>query len=114
MLQAADTAPPGEERPIGDLVSELVDEGKAYARAEVDLAKAIASAKANAAKTPAILFVVATFVAMAALNALAFGIVLALDTLMGPLLAGILAFVLIGAVAGLLGWLGVQKLRDMP
>jgi hypothetical protein len=31
--------------------------------------------------------------------------------LVGPLLGGVVAFILIGAVAGLLGWLGAQKIR---
>lgn len=111
MLKPADTPPAGSERPIGELVTQLVDEGKAYARAEADLAKAIATAKAKALTAPLILFAVALFVAMAALNALAVGIVLALYSFIGPLGAGVLAFVLIGAVAGLLAWLGVTKLR---
>lgn len=111
MLKPADTPPAGSERPIGELISQLVDEGKAYAKAEADLAKAIASAKAKALVTPLILFAVALFVGMSALNALAVGIVLLLYVFIGPLGAGVVAFVLIGAVAGLLAWLGVRKLR---
>ena len=111
MLKPADPAPPASERPIGDIVSDLVDDGKAYARAELNLAKAIAAAKANALKAPVILLVAATFVAMAALNALAVAIFVLLAMVMSPLLAAILAFLLIGSVAGLLGWIGVQKLR---
>ena len=40
--------------PIGELFGQLIDEGKAYAKAELDLAKAIAEAKAEAVKMPAI------------------------------------------------------------
>ena len=114
MLKAPEpTTAPGQPEPsIGDLASQLVDDAKAYARAEADLAKAIAREKANAAKTPLILLVLALFVAMAALNALAVGIFAALATLMGPLLAGIAAFVLIGAAAGILAWAGYSKLRS--
>ena len=36
------------ERPIGELVHELIEDGKAYARAEIDLLKAIAAAKGKA------------------------------------------------------------------
>ena len=51
---------PGDnDRPVGELVHELIEDGKAYARAEVSLVKAIAAAKANALKLPAILFGVA-------------------------------------------------------
>ena len=111
MLKPPDSPPRPSERPIGELVSQLVEDGKTYARAEVDLAKAIAASKARAVTTPLILFAVAVFVAMGALNALCVGIVLALSALVGPLLAGIAAFVLIGAVAAVLAWIGVIKIR---
>lgn len=112
MLKPTDPAPDGEERPIGEIVSNLVDEGKAFARAELDVAKAMAAARANALKAPVILLVAATFVGMAALNALAVAIFILLAMVMSPLLAAVLAFLLIGGTAALLGWLGVQKLRN--
>ena len=34
MLKPAEPGPPPPERPIGELVHELVEEGKAYAQAE--------------------------------------------------------------------------------
>jgi uncharacterized membrane protein YqjE len=113
MLKPTDPPPPGDERPIGEIVSDIVDEGKAYARAELNVAKAIAAAKANALKAPLVLLIAAVFVGMAALNALAVAIFVALAMVMSAPLAGILAFLLIGAVAGLLGWLGVNKLRNL-
>ena len=48
MLKPADPGPPQEERPIGELVHELIENGKSYARAEVGLYKAIATSKAKA------------------------------------------------------------------
>lgn len=111
MLKPADPAPPGSDRPIGDLAGQLVDDAKAFARAEVDVAKAIAGEKANAVKTPLILFAVATFVAMAALNALAVGVVIALDGVMPTILAAVLGFLLFGAIAGAMAWVGYSKLR---
>jgi hypothetical protein len=113
MLKPTDAPPGGNERPIGELVSQLVEDGKAYARAEADLVKAIAAAKARAVTTPVVLLVVAVFVAMAALNALCVGIVLSLATLVGPLAATIITFVVIGGIAGALTWLGVSKLRKV-
>lgn len=112
MLKPADPMPEPEERPIGDIVGDLVDEGKAFARAELDLAKAMAAAKALALRTPIILLVVAAVVAMGAVNALCVAIFFALTTLMGPLLAGVTTFILVGALAALLAWLGVEKLRS--
>jgi hypothetical protein len=110
MLKPAEPTPP-PERPVGELVQELVDEGKAYARAELELGKAIAIAKAKALALPAGLLVAALFVAMAAINALAVGIVLALAVLMGPLLGGIAGMLIFAAIAGALAWYGIDRLR---
>ena len=113
MLKATGDRPPErQERSFGELASQLVDDAKAYARAEVDLVKAIAADKSKPLRVAAILLVAATFVAMAALNALCVGLVIALATLIGPLLAGIVTFVLVAAAAGLIGWIGVSKLRE--
>jgi hypothetical protein len=113
MLKPTEPLPSGEERPIGDIVSDLVDDGKAYARAELNLAKAIASSKAAAFKAPMILLVAAALIGMAALNALAVAIFILLAMVMSPLLAAVLDFVLVGGTAALLGWLGVEKLRKL-
>lgn len=111
MLKPAEPTPP-PERPIGELVQELVDEGKAYARAEFDLGKAIAASKAKALALPAGLLVAALFIGMAALNALVFGVVLALAVLVGPLLGGIIGMLIFAAIAGGLAWFGLERLRD--
>ena len=110
MLKRAEPTPP-PERPIGELVHELVEEGKAYARAELDLAKVIALAKAKALALPAGVLVAALFVGLAAINALVIGVVLALATLIGPLLAGIAGLLIFGAIAGGLAWWGIERAR---
>jgi hypothetical protein len=102
---------PEEERPIGEVVSELVEQGKAYARAEVDLAKAQALAKAAELKIPAILLFSALLFAQAAVTVLAVAVALGLAPLIGPFGGGLVAVLLAGGVAALLGWLGVQKLQ---
>ncbi len=51
----ADGGDDEDEKPIGELFGQLIDEGKAYAKAELGLAKASAEAKAEAAKKPALL-----------------------------------------------------------
>src|SRR5690348_2659889 len=107
MLKPVEPTPP--ERPIGELVHELVEEGKGYARAELGLAKAIAAAKARALALPAALFGVAFILALAAVTALAVGIVLALTKFIGPLLAGFLGFLIFAAIAGLLGWMAADR-----
>lgn len=102
---------PGSERPIGELVSQLLDEGKAYAKAEIGLAKAIASAKAGIFKVPAILFGTALLLAQAAVTVLAVALFHGLAPLMGPVLAGLVAFVIFAAIAGGLAWYGAEMIR---
>ncbi len=116
MLKASDeTAPPpsprGEERPVGELVHALIEDGKAYARAEMGLVKAIAASKADAVKVPAILFGAAFLLLLAAVTALAVLLGVALARFIGPLGGGLAAFVIFAGLAGGLAWLGVRKLR---
>lgn len=111
MLKPADPGPQPPERPVGELVHELIEDGKAYARAEIGLVKAIAAAKGKALAIPAAMFGVAFICALAAITALAVGVVLALETFIGPLAAGFIGMLIFAAVAGLLGWAGYNKLR---
>ena len=112
MLKPAESPPPEDARAIGEIVSDLVDDAKAYARAEFDLAKAIAADKARGLKIGAVLLVVALVGAFGAMTALSVGIFALLATFLGPLLGGIVAFLLIGAIAGLLAWAGIAKITD--
>ncbi len=102
----------GDERPVGELVHELIEDGKAYARAEIGLVKAIAASKANALKVPAILFGAAFLLLIAAVTALAVMVGIALARFIGPLGGGLAAFVIFAGLGGGLAWLGVKKLRD--
>ena len=85
---------------IGEVASRLVDDGKAYLRAEVDATKAMAGARLRAARTGIIVGVAAIFVAQAGLTVLfvAIGWVLAiwLPQWAGLLIAALLALVLAG------------------
>lgn len=114
MLKPTDSSPPERgERPIGEIVGQLVDDGKSYAQAEINVAKAIAAAKADALKTPAILLVASLFLLTGAVDALCIGILMALGAVMSPLLAGIVTFLVVGAIAAALAWIGIGKLRDV-
>ena len=121
MLKPADPPPPGPngerpngERPIGELVHQLVEDGKAYAETEIGVAKAIASAKVEGLKVPAILLGAAFLLAQAAATALAVALLLALLPLIGPLLAGIAAFAIFAGIAAGLGWQAMQMIRRVP
>ena len=106
---SGETPPP--ERPVGELVHELIEEGKAYARAEAGVVKAIVNAKARALAVPAALFGAAFVLALAAVTALAVGTVLALEAMIGPLAAGFAGLAIFAAVAGGLGWYALRRLK---
>jgi hypothetical protein len=111
MLKPVDPGPPKAGRPVGELIHELIEEGKAYALAEIDWVKAIAAAKGKAIAVPAGLFGAAFIFALAAIMALAVGVVVALSRFVGPLAAGFIGMLIFAAVAGGLGWYGYQRLR---
>ncbi len=112
MLKPADNPPPPlNERPVGELVHQLIEEGKAYALAEVGMAKAIAVAKGRALALPFALFATALIFSLAAITALAVGVVMALSTMIGPFAAGFVAMLIFIAIAGILGWYGAQRLK---
>jgi Putative Actinobacterial Holin-X, holin superfamily III len=113
MLKPADPGPPPPERPIGELVHELIENGKAYARAEIGLVKAIAAAKGKALILPAVLFGLTIILALAAITALAVGVVIGLTKFVGPLAAGFLALLIFTAIAGGLAWIGANRLDDI-
>ena len=115
MLKPMNELPPGDgenERSVSELVHELIEDGKAYARAEIGVVKATAAEKVDALKLPAILFGVAFVLALAAIGALAYAVAAGLAALIGPLAGGLLAFLLFAGVAGGLAWFGVAKVRE--
>lgn len=112
MLKPVDPGP-SSDRSIGELVSDLIDHGRDYARAEIDLAKAIAADKLNGAAVPAMLFALALILALAGVTALALGVVAALAKFIGPLAAGLAGLLLFAALAGLAGWYGVERLKRL-
>ena len=92
---------------------ELIDEGKAYARAELGLAKATAEAKADAAKKPALLAAAALLFLIAGVVVLCMTLALALATLVGPLAGGLIAALVTFAIAGGLGLWAKQEMGKL-
>ena len=90
---------------------ELIDEGMAYAKAELGLAKATAEAKADSAKKPIMVGFAALLFLQAAATVLAITIALALATLVGPLAGGLIATLVTLGIAALLG-LWAKKLWE--
>jgi hypothetical protein len=99
--------PAGDPRDesIGDLVNQLVDDARAYAKAEVEVVRQIARHRAGKAKTGAILLVAGAVLLVSSLTALLFGLVLGLAVLIGPLLSGLV-------IAALLAGLGYLLVRS--
>ena len=94
-----------EEKPIGELFGQLIDEGKAYARAELGLVKATAEAKAEAAKMPVLLGAGALLFLIAGVVVLCITIAIGLAILVGPLAGAFLAtLIAFGIAYGLLLW----------
>ncbi len=101
------------EQSIGDLVGRLVEESRIYARAEIDLLKQIARHRAARARTGAILLAAGVVLLLSSLTALILGAVLALATLIGPLLAGLAVAALLAGVGFVLVRTGITGLRAL-
>jgi hypothetical protein len=104
---------PASERPVGELVHQLLDDGKAYAAAEINLARTIAIAKARALVFPSAILFGSLLVAQSAVTALAVGIVIALAKFIGPLLAGVVGLVIFACGAGGLAWYGIRRVGQI-
>ena len=120
-VRATEPAPPGdpmlkrtetihgEPDGIGDLVHRLVEDAKAYGRAEIAYFRTLGTEKANALKLPIILGLVAILFAHAAFLVLIATIFVGLASLMSDTLAGLLTMVICLAAAGGLGYLAYAK-----
>ena len=94
-----------DEKPIGELFGQLIDEGKAYAKAELGLARATAEAKAEAAKKPALLAGAALLFLIAGVVVLCIALAIGLAIFIGPLAGAFLAtLIALGIAYGLLVW----------
>jgi hypothetical protein len=111
-------APAGEPRDesIGALIARLVEDGRSYAEAELEVLKEIAGHRAVRARRALVALAAGWFLLVAAMTALMIGMVSGLAQHMSPFLAG-LAVALPVAAAGYglvsFGWTGVKGLgRD--
>lgn len=110
MGQGGDDA---EEKPIGELFEQLIDEGKAYAKAELGLVKATAEAKVEGARKPALLGAAAALFLIAGVVVLCMTVALALATLVGPLAGGLIAAMLSLAIAYALYAFAMRELEKL-
>jgi hypothetical protein len=95
---------PARRSPVGELVHQLVEDGKAYAQGRSGSRQGDRVGESRSAGAfplrcrGGLLFVLAGF------GVLATGVFFALEPLVGPLLAGLLTFLIFAAIAGALGW----------
>lgn len=101
------------EATIGELVTRLVEDGRAYARAELDLVKRIARHRASKAKSGAILVGIGITLLLCSLTAFVLALVLGLATLIGPFGAGMAVFLVFAIVGGLLAMRGAKGLSAL-
>jgi hypothetical protein len=101
------------EASIGDLFTRLTEDGKAFARAEVGLYRAIARRRISKAAGGAIALVVAFLLLNAALITLVISIAAAIAIKLGPIAGGAITFVAIGIIAFILVKWGTAKLSAL-
>jgi high-affinity Fe2+/Pb2+ permease len=95
---------PGEES-IGDLFGRLVEDGRAYAEAELELVKAIAQYRAQRAGRALAMLGAGSVLLLSAITALVIGLVMGLSQYMSPFLAGLIVALLLAGG----GWLLVNR-----
>lgn len=110
--------PAGEprEETIAALIGRLVEDGRSYAEAELEVWKAIAAYRGIRARKALVSLAAGWFLLVSSMTALMMGLVLGLSQHLSPFLAGLLVAVPVASAGyGLVryGWRGVKGLgRD--
>ena len=103
---------------IGDLVGRLIEDGRDYAEAELEVLRAIAAYRAVRARRALVALAAGWFLLVSSMTALVIGAVTGLAQHMSPFLAGLAVGVplaLGGYALVSYGWAGVKGLgRDRP
>ncbi len=104
---------PQRERSTGDLVKDLSEQASTLVRQELALAKVEMAEKGRKAGAGAGMLAGAAVAGLLMLGALTAFLVLALDEGMPAWLAALLVTALWGVVAGVLAYIGREKLKEM-
>ena len=102
-----------DDNSIGDLVQQLVDEGRSVASAEANLYKQIALYRIGKARTGAIALAAGGFLAFAGLIAALVGMVMGLAVLIGPVAAGLVVLAVTGLIGFILVRFGIDKMAAL-
>lgn len=99
----------GNERSLGELFGRLLDDGKAYGQAELELARLKVEKKALSYRTAVILSLAAFGLMLSATIALILTLVLWLASLIGPLGGGLMAVAITLVAAAILALLAKKS-----
>ena len=102
-----------DDNSIGDLIQQLVDEGRSVASAEANLYKQIALYRIGKARTSAIALAAGGFLAFAGLIAALVGMVMGLAVLIGPVAAGLVVLAVTGLIGVILVRFGIGKMAAL-
>jgi hypothetical protein len=105
-------ADPSEES-IGDLFGRLIEDGRAYAEAELALVKAIAEYRAIRARRAFVALAAGAFLLVSAMTALVIGAVTGLSQYMSPFLSGLLVAAVLAGGGYLLVNSGVTGIKGL-
>jgi len=108
----ADAGEPKDES-IGELLGRLVEDGRAYVKAEVRVYKTIAARRAARARNGLITLAAGAVLLITSVTALLLGLVLWLSTLIGPLLAGLAVAAALILAGFILVRMGISGLRAL-
>ena len=97
---------------IGNLLWQLVDDGKAYAAAELDLAKERTLAELETYRRAAIWAGLAAVAGIALLIGLSVALILVMASLLGPYFGPVAALVVLGGLAAFFGWRALTAWRS--
>lgn len=101
------------EESIGDLFGRLAEDGRAFAKAEIELYRQIARHRAARARNGLIALIAGAVLLISSITALLFGLVLWLSALIGPLLAGLAVAALLILAGYALVRFGIAGLRAL-
>ncbi|WP_294235967.1 phage holin family protein [uncultured Sphingomonas sp.] len=104
------TAMAPEPETLTSLVSQLVDDGRSFITAEIDLVKARATDKIGRYRSAAIFIGIAAVLGLAALIALLVGLIMTLTPLTGPFAATLIVVGAVLIIAGILAMVGKSRL----
>lgn len=115
MLKRAGPEPLGDDdRSVGEMIGRVLDDGRAYAEAEVELAKVRVQAEVNRYRKAALLGGAGAALALAALVAFAMTLVIGFARLLGPFGGGAAAVLLLALGAFALFSLARASIEDRP